>query len=116
MSEEQVRELLALFNSDSKHGKPRRDRFAPGFGGQIANALLTDLANFNHWTGRMWNGSDEERRTALGELLENRKLLPSAGTSYPTICPTGQVSGESGFAIAVAYSPDAFWNANGGDK
>jgi len=38
------------------------------------------------------------------------------GTSYPTICPTGQVSGESGFAIAVAYSPDAFWNANGGDK
>ncbi|MGH3025656.1 MAG: AAA family ATPase, partial [Gaiellaceae bacterium] len=85
MSEEQARELLALFNSDSKHGKPRRDRFAPGFGGQIANALLTDLTNFNHWTGRLWNGSDEERRAALGELLENRKLLPSAGTSYPTM-------------------------------
>jgi MoxR-like ATPase len=85
MSEEQARELLTLFNSDSKHGKPRRDRFAPGFGGQIANALLTDLANFNHWTGRLWNGSEEERRAGLGELLENRKLLPSAGTSYPTM-------------------------------
>ena len=85
MSDEQARELLALFNSDSKHGKPSRDRFAPGFGGQIANALLTDLANFNHWTRRLWNSSDEERRAALGELLENRKLLPSAGTSYPTM-------------------------------
>ena len=86
MTEEQARSLLSLFNADlSNGGKPRSNRFSPAFVGQTANALIADLANFNLWTQRLWKGTDEERTRAVGQLLENRKLLPSAGTSYPTM-------------------------------
>ena len=85
MTQEQARTLFELFNTDSKHGKLKRGRFSPAFVGQTANALISDLENFNSWTGKMWRGSDEERANAIGALLEDRKLLPSAGTSYPSM-------------------------------
>ncbi len=85
MTQEQARALFALFNTDSQHGKLKKDRFSPAFVGQTANALISDLENFNRWTGRIWNGSDEERADAIGALLQDRKLLPSAGTSYPSM-------------------------------
>jgi hypothetical protein len=85
MSEEQARRLFQLFNADSDHGKPRSWRFTPAFVGQTANALIADLDNFNHWTQRLWNGPDDEAVEAVGELLADRRLLPSAGTSHPTM-------------------------------
>ena len=85
MTQEQARALFELLNTDSKHGKLKRDRFSPAFVGQTANALISDLENFNSWTGKMWKGSEEERASAIGALLEDRKLLPSAGTSYPSM-------------------------------
>jgi MoxR-like ATPase len=85
MSESQARDLFQLFNSDFSKGKPKRDRFSPAFVGQTANALIADLQNFNDWTRKLWKGTDQDRNLATGELLANRKLLPSAGTSYPSM-------------------------------
>lgn len=85
MTQEQTRTLFELFNTDSKHGKVKRGRFSPASVGQTANALISDLENFNSWTVKMWREPDEERANAIGALLEDRKLLPSAGTSYPSV-------------------------------
>lgn len=85
MNEDQARTLFSFFNADRLHGKVRHDRFSPAFVGQTANALVNDLPNFNSWTRRLWADSGEERNSAIAELLANRKLLPSAGTSYPSL-------------------------------
>ena len=83
MDEKQVRDLLKLFNADSHKGKPSQTRFSPAFVGATANGLVKNLDRVNSWTGRLWRGS--ESAGAIGELLEDHKLLPSAGTSYPTM-------------------------------
>jgi MoxR-like ATPase len=85
MSEEQARTLFRLFNADSNRGRPSANRFSPAFVGQTANWLVSDIDSFNTWTRRIWKGSDEESGQAVDELLGNRKLLLSAGTSYPTM-------------------------------
>jgi hypothetical protein len=85
MSEQQARELFKLFNTDLNKGKRVYYRLTPAFVGQTANGLIANLDAFNHWTARLWNGSDEEAKAAVGELLSDRKTLPSAGTSYPTM-------------------------------
>ena len=85
MTEEQVRALFKLFNADFSKGKQVQTRFSPAFVGQTANGLVDHLEALNLWTSRIWNGSEEESRAAAGELLGNRKLLHSAGTSYPTV-------------------------------
>jgi MoxR-like ATPase len=85
MTEEQVRELLRLFNADSTGGKPGGTRFSPGFTGSVANGLVAHLDPFNQWTERIWRGDDEESTAAVAELLVDRKRLPSAGVSYPTM-------------------------------
>lgn len=59
--------------------------FSPAFVGQTANALVGNLDVFNSWTDRVWNGTEESAAAAVGEVLSDRKALPSAGTSYPTM-------------------------------
>lgn len=82
MTEEQVRSLFKLFNAD----KGSNTRFSPGFGGQTANGLVANLDAFNSWTAQIWTGADDPAAVAaVGELLSDRKALPSAGTSYPTM-------------------------------
>lgn len=83
MSEQQLRALLKLFNADSHLGKHYQTRFSPAFVGATANGLAANLDRVNEWTKRLWHGS--EPSAALGELLDDRKLLPNSGTSYPTM-------------------------------
>ncbi len=83
MDEPRLRELLKLFNADSHLGKRYQTRFSPAFVGATANGLAANLDRVNEWTERIWKEADPAR--PLGELLDDRKLLPSAGTSYPTM-------------------------------
>lgn len=85
MTEDQVRSLFKLFNADFNNGKRYETRFSPAFVGQTANALVGQLDAFNSWTDRVWNGPDDTAVAAVGEVLADRKALPSAGTSYPTM-------------------------------
>ena len=85
LSEGELRELLRLFNVDFDKGKPAANRFTPGFTGSIANGLVAHLDLLNHWTRLIWRGTDEESAGAVAQLLGDRKALPSAGVSYPTM-------------------------------
>jgi hypothetical protein len=86
MTEDQLRELLRLFNADSNDaGKSVGNRFAPGFTGHIANGLVAHLDSLNAWTKRIWQGSDDESADAVDTLLADRQAVPSAGVSYPTM-------------------------------
>lgn len=84
MSEAEVRELLRLFNADY-HGKPVASRFAPAFVGFTANGLVAHLDDLNAYVRRIWQGSEEEANSAAGELLEDRRKLPSAGSTFPSM-------------------------------
>jgi MoxR-like ATPase len=83
MDDKQLRELLKLFNADSHKGKRYQTRFSPAFVGATANGLAANLDRVNSWTRRLWRGS--EAAGVIGELLDDRKLLPSSGTSYPSM-------------------------------
>ena len=85
MTEEQARTLLKLFNADWNKGRRNDTRFSPAFVGHTANLLVGNLEAFNDWTGRLWEGTEEEADEAVGQLLADRKLLPAGGTSYPTM-------------------------------
>ena len=85
MTESQVQALLKLFNTDYDKGKRTQIRFSPAFVGQTANVLATNLPALNSWTSRIWTSTDIEASTAVGQLLDDRKALPSAGTAYPTM-------------------------------
>lgn len=85
MEDRQLREMLKLFNADSHKGRRYQTRFSPAFVGATANGLAANLAKVNEWTARLWGGSEDEAVEAIGELLADRKLLPSSGTSYPTM-------------------------------
>jgi len=82
MDEQQLRELLRLFNADWHKGKRYQSRFSPAFVGATANGLVRNVAQVNQWTERLWRDSGDD---AIAELLADHKLLPSAGTSYPTM-------------------------------
>jgi AAA domain (dynein-related subfamily)/EVE domain len=85
MKEPQLRELLKLFNADSHRGRRYQSRFSPAFVGATANGLAANLDKVNAWTERLWGDGQEGATAAIGELLADRKLLPSSGTSYPTM-------------------------------
>jgi hypothetical protein len=85
MDEQQLRALLKLFNVDNHQGKSSQARFSPAFVGATANGLAANLDAVNEWTRRLWHGGQDGVSQALEELLTDRKLLPFAGTSYPTM-------------------------------
>jgi hypothetical protein len=83
MEERDLRSLLALFNEDSHKGKRYQTRFSPAFIGATANGLVENLGAVNEWTAHIWR--DEDAAAKAGQLLADHKLLPHAGTSYPTM-------------------------------
>ena len=85
MEERELREMLRLFNADSHQGKRYQTRFSPAFVGATANGLVANLEAVNEWTERLWRGADEDFSRNIATLLDDRKLLPSSGTSYPTM-------------------------------
>jgi hypothetical protein len=85
MTEQQFRDFFRLLSTDFHNGKPAYGRFAPGFVGQYVNNLVANLEILNEWTATLWRGSDEAVLDALRRLLADRKLLPGAGTSYPSM-------------------------------
>lgn len=85
MDDRQLRELLKLFNADSHKGRRYQTRFSPAFVGATANGLAANIEKVNAWTRRLWRDSEEDAFEAIRELLDDRKLLPSSGTSYPTM-------------------------------
>ena len=85
MSEDEFRQLFALFNRDSQHGVAKHGRFSPAFIGSTANQLVRDLDALNRWTARIWSAGEEDALAAVEELLADKTALPGAGTSYPTM-------------------------------
>ncbi len=83
MTEEQARQLFTLFNTDWSRGKEYKTRFSPGFVGSVANMLVSDLGRFNERTAGIWRADDPVR--AAGALLDDRSLLPGAGSSFPSM-------------------------------
>jgi|GEM_PF-907235 len=85
MDDRRLRDLLRLFNADSHKGRRYQTRFSPAFVGATANGLAANLDKVNEWTSRLWRSAEEDAFEAIGELLADRRLLPSSGTSYPTM-------------------------------
>jgi 5-methylcytosine-specific restriction protein B len=85
MEEQQLRALLKLFNADSHNGKHYQSRFSPAFVGATANGLAANIEKVNAWTKRVWRSDNDQAAQSVSELLADRKLLPSSGTSYPTM-------------------------------
>src|SRR5262245_12385795 len=85
MVEDQAREPFRHLNRDFGNGRPIAGRFSPAFGGHYVDVLLSDLAAFNDWTGRIWRGVEDEALQAVGQILDNGALLRGAGSSYPTM-------------------------------
>lgn len=85
MSEAEFRELLRLFNVDFHEGKPTSQRFVPAFFGHTANGLVAHLDAVNAFTSTVWRGTDAEALEAASAVLDDRKSLPSAGSTYPTM-------------------------------
>ncbi len=85
MSEADARELLRLFNVDYANGRRSANRFSPAFIGQTANTLVGNIAELNTWTSRIWRNDAAAATSALDHLLGDRRALPGAGTSYPSM-------------------------------
>jgi hypothetical protein len=85
MTREEAFDLGRLLNTTAKQGVRRYDRFSPAFHGASMETLTEDMDNFNHWTLRMWRGTDDERLEAVDEVLRDPSALRGAGSSYPTV-------------------------------
>ncbi len=85
MAADQVSEFLDLFNVDFDKGKHYKTRFSPAFVGAMRLGLIAHLDEFNRWTQEIWRGTDEQAAAAVNTLLTDKKALPSAGISYPTM-------------------------------
>lgn len=77
LSEEELREVLRLFNVDFFNGKVRADRFSPGFVGATANKLADALDAVNEWIARVWNAEGDAVYGLLTQAWES-KAFPSA--------------------------------------
>ena len=84
MTEAELRQLLKFVNVDFHEGKSAAGRFSPAFVGHTANGLVAHLDRVNEFTQKVWKGSEAEAISEVGSVLADHKLLPSAGSSYPT--------------------------------
>ncbi len=85
LGESRLRELMRLFNVDFHKGKESKARFSPAFVGATANRLAENIEEVARWSGRFWDEDEDVALAALGQLLDDHTLLPSAGTSFPTM-------------------------------
>lgn len=81
MTIEQAYELGRTFNTDSKGGEIRYDRFAPAFHGATMLKVLENLELFNQQVRRLWSSDEAEAIEALDELLRDPHAFPGAGRS-----------------------------------
>lgn len=85
LTPEDVRHLLQLFNVDHRNGRPKADRFAPGFGGALANDIVANTDALNRWIPRLWEATTD---AAIERVLDDfwaAKEVPGAGRSLPTM-------------------------------
>jgi hypothetical protein len=82
-SEEDIRVFLSALNTDSWNDKERHDRFMPAFYGHLANQIADSREAFNRWAEKLWNASEEQLDTLLGELWGKNEVA-GGGTSLPT--------------------------------
>lgn len=85
LTPDDVRHLLQLFNVDHRNGRPKADRFAPGFGGALANDIVASTNALNRWIPRLWEATTD---AAIERVLDDfwaAKEVPGAGRSLPTM-------------------------------
>jgi AAA domain (dynein-related subfamily)/Conserved hypothetical protein (DUF2461) len=85
MTAEQAFELGRNFNTDSKGGDLRYDRFAPAFHGATMQRVVENPELFNEQVRRLWGTDEDEAVRALDEILRNPHTLPGAGRSLPSM-------------------------------
>lgn len=77
MTEDDLREVLRLFNVDFDGGKERADRFTPAFVGATAHKLVESLPAVNEWIERVWKAEGDTVFGLLTQAWES-KAIPSA--------------------------------------
>lgn len=85
MTLEDAERLGRLFNTHSRDGQVRYDRFAPAFHGATLQRVVEDLDTFNRQVQRLWSTPEEGALTVLDEILKNHYLFPGAGRSLTTM-------------------------------
>lgn len=85
MTAEQAFELGRTFNTDSKGGELRYDRFAPAFHGATMQRVVEHLELFNEQVRRLWSTDEDEAVQALDEILRDPHTFPGAGRSLPSV-------------------------------
>ena len=82
---EDGKEFGRSVNRSRWDGRETHERFMPAFGGGSWAGLLRDLDRFNWFTEKVWTGTEVEALEHLGRVFGDRKVLPWAGTSYPSL-------------------------------
>jgi AAA domain (dynein-related subfamily)/Conserved hypothetical protein (DUF2461) len=85
MTAEQAFELGHTFNTDSKGGELRYDRFAPAFHGATMQRVVENLELFNEQVRRLWSTNEDEAVQALDETLRDPHSFPGAGRSLTSV-------------------------------
>jgi hypothetical protein len=94
MTMEDAEHLGRLFNTDSKQGEVRHDRFVPAFVGATLQKVVDDLETFNRQVGRLWNDNEdvalvvlEEDQVSAGLMMNERiaEELALLRKSYPDL-------------------------------
>lgn len=80
---EDLRRLFELVNRDWSRGKPKRNRFSPGFVGRFVTDAIASLEAFNRWVARIWGASTEEVPAVLDAFWEAKEIR-GAGRGLPT--------------------------------
>jgi hypothetical protein len=84
MTIEDAAALGRFFNTDSRDGVVRHDRFAPAFHGATLQKVVDDLDTFNLQMGRLWSLAEDASLVALDEILKEPAVFPGAGRSLST--------------------------------
>ncbi|MFZ6182428.1 metallophosphoesterase [Nannocystis pusilla] len=84
LTEEDLRELFALFNSDFLNGRVVQGRFATGLVGRNANLLVEQLGAVNQAVSKLWAADDAWIVENLVALRRGGSL-PGGGWLFPTI-------------------------------
>ena len=83
MSENELREMFRLFNTDFDNGKIKHNRFGPTFIGQAVVHAVANLDQVNSWVERLWTAEEAQ----IGKILDDFwtiNEIPYAGKGFPT--------------------------------
>ena len=85
LTRHQAQKLGRLFNTDSRDGEVRHDRFSPAFHGATWDRVLENLEAFNEHVRQLWRSPEEDALRAASEIFRDKSVLPGAGRSLPTM-------------------------------